>query len=441
MASKHPSDTDEVPEKFLPSLVRKQNDLMRGPLASLRNRNFRYLMAGQVAHSAAFWMDVVARNWLVWGLTEGFAQRALMLTLTNLIRAVPLLALGPVGGVVADRFDRKVVLFWCQLATILVFFWMGLLVTLHVATYWNVVLPIFLGGVAIAFNNPARTSMVPELVPRPEVNNAISLLQTAQSVPQFFGPAIAGFLIPLGVEVPFYVMSGIYVFALVSTQFIQLEKAQQPQKLAASAYSHLKEGLVYVRTQRPVFLALMLSFVPMFLGMPYVSLLPIFADKVFHVGGSGLGVLNAAGGIGAILGAGMAAVVGRSQRYWPLALGSVLVFGLSLVGFGGVSILGVGLIFMFVAGATTALLRVVITSMLLENTPKEMHGRVMSMFLLNMALQPAGSIIAGSITEVLGVQFAVMLLGGACAASAPVFYVVAPRLTAGRRVEFQPAKR
>jgi len=194
-----------------------------GTFRALRHRNYRYLWFGQVAHSATMWMDQVARAVLILELTDS----ALMLSLVIATRLLPILLFGLVAGAIADRADKKRILMTTQYVTLSTHAFLGFAYTAGFIEVWHVFATAFVAGTAMAFNQPVRQSLIPIVVPREDMLNAIALNSTALSVMRIGGGSLAGLLlIPFSVGGVYIITAAVYCFVVVSTALMHVPKAE-----------------------------------------------------------------------------------------------------------------------------------------------------------------------------------------------------------------------
>ncbi len=264
---------------------------------ALHNRNFTLLLIGQSGHSAALWIEAIARSWLIWQMTGS----GTMLAVVNMLRAIPMLFLGLFAGVLADRFDRRKILIVCKTIALTNYLILATLIATGAIQVWHVLLSAFIMGCSMAFEQPTRTSLIPRLVGEDELPNAVALNSAAMNVTRVVGPGIAGLLIaPLGIDGVYYTSAGVYVITLICTIMMRV-----PPVIArverTSVWADMGEGLRYVYREKVILVLMLLALIPMVIGDPYRTVMPIFSDKVLHAGASGYGWLQSASGVGALL--------------------------------------------------------------------------------------------------------------------------------------------
>ncbi|MFC1932258.1 MFS transporter [Chloroflexota bacterium] len=378
---------------------------------ALRNRNFRLLWIGMVGHSASLWVEAVARSWLIWELTGS----ATLLAVVNMLRVLPMLGFGLLAGVAADRFDKRKILIICQTFTLLNKVVLAVLIIIGAVEVWHVLLTAFLMGCSMAFNQPTRMSLVPGLVGEGELTNAVALNSAAMNVTRILGPAAAGLLIaPLGIGGVYFASAGVYVITLIATIMLRVPSVITRMK-RTSVWTDLGETFRYIYGEKSILSLVLLALVPMTLGMPYMTLMPIFADQVLDIGASGFGLLYSAVGVGAFLAVMTIATLGRIHHKGLIILLGVFGFGAFLAVFSQSTWVPLSLVIMAFVGFASTGSMVLINTGLLEIAPPEMRGRVMSVYMLDRGLMPLGTMIVGPLADVIGAPPTLLIMGSVCA--------------------------
>ena len=265
--------------------------------APLRHLNYRYLWTGTVLMSAGQWVQQVTLGWLLYDLTGS----SMLLGALNGLRALPFLIAGPIAGVAADRMDRKALLVQTQYVLIVTALLMGVLVASGYLQPWHLFAFTLLTGMAWAFHEPVRQSLVPGVVPKNELMSAIALNSMGFNINKVLGPALGGVLIAaFGPAGNFFVQSAAYAGVLLMVYWMQVPPTPEEAR-HSSAVANLKEGLAYVWSNPTVFALMLAAYVPRVFAVPYQALMPVFQKDVLGVGPEGLGLLMAAPGAGAVL--------------------------------------------------------------------------------------------------------------------------------------------
>jgi predicted MFS family arabinose efflux permease len=345
-------------------------------------------------------------SWLTYELTGS----GLLLGAVNGARSVPLLLFAPFGGVAADRFDRKRLLLATQLCLFVTTLLFALLIVSGQLQIWHIFAFTMLTGVAWSFNMPIRQSLVPNIVPREDVLNAVALGSAAFSSSRIVGPALAGVMIAsVGVAENFFVQAVAYLG--VTLMVLQLRLPPTTRARQVSVLANLREGVAFIWRNPALRLQMALALAPVVIALPYNALVPIFASDVLGVGPEGFGLLMAAPGLGAVVGTLTLASFGNIRRKGLLMLGSVFLLGLSLIGFSFSRSFPLSLLLLFAIGAIQMIYFTTNQSMLQLSTPDELRGRVMGVYVLNQGLLPLGALFAGALADLLGAPTAVAIMG------------------------------
>jgi MFS transporter, DHA1 family, staphyloferrin A biosynthesis exporter len=376
--------------------------------SSLRHLDFRYLCAGTFMMSAGQWIQQVTLGWLVYELTGN----SMLLGALNGLRALPFLVTGPMAGVAADRMDRQKLMLRTQYVLIVTAIVMGSLVASGLLQVWHIFVFTLITGVAWTFSEPVRQSLIPSVVPKQELVNAIALNSGGFNLMKVIGPALGGLLIALfGAAGNFFVQSIAYVGVLVMIYLMHVPPTPAEAR-RSSALASLKEGFSYVWSTPAVLALMILAYVPRIFAVPYQTLMPVFQKDVLRVGPEGLGMLMAAPGVGAVLSVLMlASFANRFRRQGLLLVGSILVLGFFLILFSQTTSFPLALVVLVAAGGFQMLFLASTNTMLQLIVPDELRGRVMSLYMLDRGLMPAGALFAGIVAHFIGAPSTVAMMG------------------------------
>ena len=307
---------------------------------ALTHRNFQLFMSGQLISLIGTWMQNISQAWLVYQLTGS----SLLLGVVGFSSQFPILLLGPVGGIVADRWNRHRVVIGTQAASmVLAFILAGLTLTGKIKV-WEIITLSALLGCVNAFDIPARQTFLMDMVGREDLVSAIGLNSSMFNSARIIGPAIAGLLVAsIGEGWCFFVNAVSYIAVIAGLLLMRLGPVVR-EETSASPLERVVEGFRFVRNTGPIFAPLLLLAIVSLVALPFSVLMPIFADRILHGGARGLGILMGATGVGAVLGAltlatrpgvrGLGRIVALRRR--RLRYGADPVFGLALVlGVGG----------------------------------------------------------------------------------------------------------
>jgi len=380
---------------------------------SLALRDYRLLWMGQLSTSLGQWMDQTSRSWLIYQLTDS----PLQLGLVSAIRGAPLLFFGVIAGVVADRYGRKAQLIIAQVVNAILNAVLATLVLTGRIEVWHVYVTGFLAGTVQAFQQPARQALINDLVGEKHLMNAVALNSAALNLSRSVGPAICGVIIEaFGVDISYYIQAVMYAFATIWTGQIHLpaKAAGYLESVNQSMFASAKEGFAYIAKNKTILALMVLALAPILLGMPYTSLMPVFAIDVLHGDAETQGLLLTMVGIGAVIGALIIASLGRQQGNGRLMISGAAGFGLSLVAFSQSKVLGMAMTFTFLAGLSNSGYTSQNQTMIQMLTPAKLRGRVLGVYFLNRGLMPLGSLLAGALASGLGGPWAVTIMGGSC---------------------------
>jgi MFS family permease len=378
--------------------------------AALRYRNFTLLWSGLIVSNMGTWMQNVASGWLVLQLTN----RPLWLGLLGLSFAVPMIVIPPFAGAIVDRVHRVRLLFCTQSMQMVTALVLALLTWLGRVQTWHILLASFLGATLLAFDNPARQALIPDLIEPRHLLNALSLNSATYTGAALIGPALAGVLLgPLGAGTLFFVNGVSFlavIFALAAMKDFRTHSGGHPASLGKS----LRNGFSYAWHSRTIMALLGLSALSGIFGRSYQNLLPVFGRDIWKAGAEGYGLLLSAAGGGALVGAfGLASL--KTWRHQGAAmLISGFLFSLSLVAFALSPSIGLGLVLLFVAGITSTVFSTIIATFIQLAVPNELRGRIMSFYTVTLIGIPSlgalgSAAVADSLGGVLGAPRAVWL--------------------------------
>ncbi|MFL5864313.1 MAG: MFS transporter [Solirubrobacteraceae bacterium] len=369
----------------------------RVTFAALSIPNYRRYYAGQSISMIGTWMQMTAQAWLVLTLTHSGTTLGVIVALQTL----PVLLLGPYGGVVADRVDKRRLMMALQSAMGLQAVALGLLTVTGVVQVWQIGLLAAMLGVNNAFENPARQSFMMELVGADHLRNAVSLNSVLVNVARAVGPAVAGILIATVGEGICFLVNGAS-FAAVVFSLTTMDRAQLATVAPTPRAPHqLRKGLRYIRSTPALGVPLIMMGVAGCLTYEFQVSLPVMADRGLRVGAAGFGLMTAAMGIGAVAGGLLVAARGTTGLR-PLMI-SAVGFGLALVLAALAPTLPLELVALAVAGAGSISFMSTGNSTLQLNSAPEMRGRVMSLwFVAFQGSTPIGGPAVGATMAALG---------------------------------------
>ncbi len=403
--------------------------------AALAYRDFRLFWFGLVISNIGTWMQLFGLGWLVVQLAnrDGVPQLApFYLGLVGLARAVPGLTFGLLGGVVADRADRRRLLLVTQTTAGLI---AGALAVLTITERINIVEVLLLGAlssITFAFDAPTRQAMVPRLVSDRELMSAIGLNSAAFNGATVVGPLLGGVLLaPIGVGGLMALNAMSYLAIIVALVAMTPHRVEAPLR-AMSTLESIREGLAYIRQDTPLLWTVVLSTACALLARPYIQLLPAVAHDALGVGAVELSWLLAGSGAGALTGALLTASLGGFQRRGAVLVASVFSTGVLLVAFSLQRTLVPAIVLLALTSLAVMLFLGMANTLLQTRTPDHLRGRAMSVqSMVFMGFMPLGTMLLGSVGTVTGIDTA-LLGGGVVVALLAAF--VALRVEAVREV-------
>ena len=370
-------------------------------------------------------MQSIAESWLVYRLTGS----ALLLGATGFASQIPVFLVAPLGGIVADRFNRQRIVIGTQISSMILALILALLTLTGVIRVWHVFVLAALLGVVNAFDIPARQSFLVDMVGKEDLMNAIALNSTMFNGARVIGPAIAGILVARIGEGWCFLVNGLSYIAVIAG--LLMMRVDRPTSLAkhGPALAHLIEGYRFARHTAPIRSILLLLGLVSLVAMPYTVLMPVFADQILHGGARGLGILMGATGVGALLGA-----LTLATRSGVLGLGRWVAFtcggfGFSLVLFAFSRHFWLSVALLLPVGFCMMLGMASSNTLIQAMTPDHLRGRVMAMYtMMFMGMAPFGSLFAGGIAEHLGAPFTVSVGAVACIGAAFLFFFHLPKI-------------
>ena len=380
---------------------------------ALRHSSFRRFWIGMVASVLGFQIMTVAQGWLIYILTDS----KIALGLVGLAAGLPAIALNLFGGVIADKVNQRRLLIATQTTSSMVMLALAILTLTGLVEPWHIITSAFLIGSVQAFDTPTRQSLFPHLIDREDMLNAVALNSMVWQGTRVIGPAIGGVIIGtrLGVAPGFFAPFLGFLIMAVMIATLRLPPIQRAE--GASFFHDMAQGINFVRTNTIFAFLISMTFFNSIFGMSYIFILPVFARDIFEVGSTGLGVLHAASGFGALLGTLITASLGNFQRKGWLILGGAVLFGTFLILFAVTGSLfkffPLSLVFIFCAGVSTSIYMITIMSTLQLMVPNELRGRVMGIYGMTWSLLPVGAMQAGAIAEYTSAPLAVAIGGAA----------------------------
>ena len=381
---------------------------MRRALAAFTYRDFRVLWFGAFTSTVGTWMQKVAQSWLIFELTKS----SFYLGLDDFLGQLPILLLTLIGGVIADRHDRRRLLLssqYVQMATALT---LAALVYWDRVAIWHILALSFTAGVAQAFGGPAYQSLVPSLVERKDLPNAIALNSIQFNLARVFGPLLAGTtLAAFGTAMCFGLNA--LSFLVVILALLLLSVKHIPPAERKPILHELKGGLSYVRGEPSIVALTVLASLTTFLGLPLLTFLPIFAREIFHGDVGQYSEMMAYSGAGAVIGALVVAWLGKFKHMGLTVLLVQLVFGILLTVFAVSRVAWLSNLLLFLSGAALLIVFSMTASLVQLIVPDHLRGRVMSIYMVAFrGGMPLGSLWGGYAATLTSAPYVLAVNGG-----------------------------
>jgi MFS family permease len=396
---------------------------------ALRYREYRLIWYAQVFASQATWMDQVARGWLLYELTNSTLQ----LGLVRGVQAIPILLLSPLAGSAADRYSRKNQVLVAQIVDGTLFAIVATLIFAGRIEPWHVYVTAFGMSIVQAFQQPARAAMIGDSVPVSHLTNAIGLNSIIFNVARSAGPAIAGVLIAAvgtggayTAQAACYFLATIWTFQL-SSQRSATNDSQRKHRHEESFFQSIIEGWKFAWRTEAVRASMLIVICASIFIIPFMTLLPVFARDVLHVGATGQGLLLSAMGIGALFSSFLIASFGDRVPRINVMLTGVSLYGIIIAAFALSPWFELSVILMGLVGVVHVTSHALAQTVIQTYSPTEFRGRTMAIYHMTHVILLVGGILIGALASSIGAQWATATLSLLGAASMAAIYFALPR--------------
>ncbi len=395
---------------------------------ALRHREYRLIWYGQIFASMGTWMDQVARGWLMYQLTNSTLQ----LGLVRGVQAIPILLLSPLAGSAADRYSRKMQVLMAQVVDGLLYGLVAALIFAGRIEPWHVYVTAIGMSVVQAFQQPSRAAMIGDAVPVKQLTNAIGLNSIIFNVSRSAGPAVAGYLIAtMGTGGAYTAQAVCYFLATIWT--LQLRgggsspsRSRGKQGDDESFGQSIIEGWKFSWRNEAVRVSLLIVAFSSIFIIPFMTLLPVFARDVLHVGATGQGILLSAMGLGALFSSVLIASFGDRMPRINFMLVGVTLYGMIIAAFAFSPWFELSVLLMGLVGVVHVTSHALAQTVIQTYSPTEFRGRTMALYHMTHVILLAGGILIGALASWIGAQWATASLSLAGAASMIVIFLMFP---------------
>lgn len=390
--------------------------------AALTYRDFRLLWLGALTSSIGTWMQKVAQAWLIVTLTD--TRSAFFLGLDAFLGEVPILLLTLVGGVVADRRDRRHMMLMSQVVQMTAAFTLAGLVWFDRVQIWHILTLSCITGCGQAFGGPAYQSLVPTLVGKQDLPNAIALNSIQYNLARIIGPIVAGAALAAFGMVMCFGLNGVS-FLVVMASILKLRNVQIPPAATVPLIDQMKDGLRYVRDSPNLVITTALGFVAAFLGLPLLTFLPVIARDVFQQDVALYTQMMTMSGVGAVCGALVVAWMGRHRHMGRSLLLMLGAFGMAMTGFALSTDVRLSTFLLFFTGALLVMCFSLTTSIVQLIAPTELRGRVVSIYMVAFrGGSPLGGLASGWLITQVGSAPAMLAVNGIALILVAAYFLV-----------------
>jgi predicted MFS family arabinose efflux permease len=360
-------------------------------------RDFRVLWIGACLSSIGTWMQEVAQNWLVYEITKS----PFKLGLDDFLGNIPIFLFSLVGGVVADRMDRRHLLIVSQLIQMASAITLATLIATGHIQVWHIFVSSFVVGTAQAFGGPAYSALVPSLVDKEDLPNAIALNSIQFNLARVIGPVLGGLALKYVGSAWCFGLNALSFVAVIAS-LLSLNINFKPARTGESIMTSMKQGFRFIRTQGAMETLILIAFCMTALAIPMITFLPVFTKNVFHKDEMTYTLFLVTSGLGSITGALSVAALGNVANKGRIALSMLVALGVGIAGFSQSTSVVLSCILLFFSGAVLMCAFAMISSLVQLITPNDMRGRVMSVY--NVAFRggmPFGSLFTGTLVPIL----------------------------------------
>ena len=404
-------DSDSPSDKLLKK-IRKPNGIPRKlhTFDAFHSRNYRFLWLATAIFSSGFWLQQVVVGWLAYEITGSPLLTSMALGLD----ALPILVGAPFGGLISDKFNKKILLSIMYSYQAVLMIGYSVVIAMGYANIWNLFIFIFLVGISWIINDPARMSLLAVIIPKKSLINAFALNSMAFSVMRLLIPAAGGFSLAIFGPAPLFIVEAILMLsAATAIMMIQLDKDSSfdnSDRSAKQLLADLKSGVTYVVNQKTIIGLTFMTVNMVILVMPFVhGLMPVYAAEVFEVGPQGLGLLLSAAGLGSLIGTVILASCTQITRPGKILFVLLGFLGVLMATLAIANIYSVAMVVIMLLSGSMMSYFSISGATVQGILPDQYRGRVTGIYMMAWGLMPVGSLLAGSIANVVGPQLSTLI--------------------------------
>jgi len=368
---------------------------------------YRWYWIGAVLGPLGVFMQMVARNWLIYNMTDS----AFLLGVVMACMGIPVIVITPFAGVYADRLDKRKQMMIAESIIFISSLIMTILLYLDIIEVWHIIATALVMGMGMAFSLPSRMAIISELLEKEHLMNGIAVYNMGTNIMRIMGPVLGGVLVGLvDIKGVFLISTILYLF-VPTTIFMIRQRNIIKDEGKAHPLQDLIEGFKYIIGDRNVLILILFGYVISFLGYNYLTFLPVFVRDIYHLDAAGLGYMTGAAGVGALISATAIAWLGNVKHKGAFLLAVCLAFGLAILAFAYTGMYQLALILLLLIGGMYSLSLMLSQTLIQSISKPEMLGRALSIYIISFGLQMFAGIPAGAVAEYIGTPFTIALCG------------------------------
>jgi MFS family permease len=389
---------------------------------SLSVSGFRTLWFGMFFNIASMQINIVARSWLAFNLSNS----ALVVGVVAMARGLPMIFFSPIGGVFADRFDKRKVLVTSQSILCVLALVNAVLVQAHIIQIWHLVVIGVLQGIVFPFTMPTRQAYIPQLVTTDDLPNALAMDSAGRNLNRVIAPSVGGILIAWDPGVAFFAVALLYFLSALTLS--RLPKTKPTTDPNRNAFEQMMYGFRYMISQQRLLVLLAMAFLAVVLGMPFQQMLPVFQETILKVGPEKLGFMFGAVGAGALVGSLLIAYRSNDPRRQQYQIFAGVGFGGFLIGFALSHNYVLSLVLLAFTGFCNEVFMTINRMLVLLNTDSRLYGRVMGTYAITFSLMPIAALPIGALVDAVGASYTFVGAGLLLAITIIIMSFILPKI-------------